>query len=197
MFIDFDQLVRVYGGLAVFLGAALEGEAAVTTGGYLAHRGMIDPIVAGSCAFAGSLTADQIIFFLARYHRDGRLVTKVRQRPAFAKAIRFIENRPRVFCLAFRFIYGMRSAGPIAIGISRVPTRQFVMLNIISAAIWASIFTFIGFRFGRAFEALIVRIISDPWAIALAGLVIAGGIAFLIRRHFRIGAASVPPPSTP
>lgn len=197
MFIDFDQLVRVYGGLAVFLGAALEGEAAVTTGGYLAHRGMIDPVAAGACAFAGSLTADQIVFFFARYHRSGLFVTRVRQRPAFAKAIRFIEGRPRVFCLAFRFIYGMRTAGPIAIGISQVPTRQFVILNIISAAIWATIFTFIGFRFGNAFEALIIGIISNPLAISGAMLFVAAVIAYFARRRFKADAATAQPPSTP
>jgi membrane protein DedA with SNARE-associated domain len=183
MFIDFDHLIRVYGGLAVFLGAAVEGEAAVTTGGFLAHRNLINPYVAGACAFGGSLAADQIVFFLARYHRGNRFIERARQRPAFARAIHFIERKPVLFCTAFRFIYGMRIAGPIAIGVSQVPTRQFVLLNAMSAALWATIFTFIGYRFGNAFEKLFDRIVSDPKAIAGTVAVILGAAAFLFIRH--------------
>jgi membrane protein DedA with SNARE-associated domain len=183
MFIDFDHLIRVYGGLAVFLGAALEGEAAVTTGGFLAHRNLISPYVAGACAFAGSLAADQIVFFLARYHRENRFIERARRRPAFARAIQFIERRPVLFCTAFRFIYGMRIAGPIAIGVSQVPTRQFILLNAMSAAVWASIFTFIGYRFGNAFEKLFDRIVSDPRAIAAVVVIVLGVAVFLFNRH--------------
>lgn len=183
MFIDFDHLIRTYGGLAVFLGAALEGEAAVTTGGFLAHRGMINPYLAAACAFAGSLAADQIVFFFARYHRDNTYVERVRQRPAFTRAIRFIERRPVLFCTVFRFIYGMRIAGPIAIGVSRVPTVQFVVLNAISAALWATIFTFIGYRFGRAFEMLIERVVSSPWAIGAVIVLIVAVVIILLRRR--------------
>lgn len=185
MFVDFEHLIRIYGGLAIFLGAALEGEAAVTTGGYLAHRHLIDPFVAATCAFAGSCAADQIIFFLARYHRDHRFIIRVRQRPAFARAIDFIDRRPVLFCTLFRFVYGMRTAGPIAIGISKIPARQFVTLNAISAALWASIFTFIGYRFGNAFEVIVDRVLSNRWVAGCAILLLlcTATFIFLRRRH--------------
>ncbi|MDB5713207.1 MAG: DedA family protein [Sphingomonadales bacterium] len=183
MFIDFDHLIRVYGGLAVFAGAALEGEAAVTAGGYLAHRGMISPYLAAACAFAGSVAADQFVFFIARFHRDNRFIERARQRPAFSRAIKFIEHRPILFCTVFRFIYGMRTAGPIAIGVSRVPTFKFVVLNLISAALWAAIFTFIGYRFGKAFEAIVDRMLSNPWVIgSVAMIIVAAAIIFVHRR---------------
>ena len=183
MFADFEHLIRAYGALAIFLGAALEGEAAVTTGGYLAHRHLVDPFLAAAAAFAGSFMADQIVFHFARYHREHRWIANARGRPAFARAIEFIERRPVVFCFAFRFIYGMRTAGPIAIGISRVPVRQFVILNAMSAAIWASIFTYIGYRLGNAFELFVARIMSDPWAIAAAAFTACGIAAFIFIRH--------------
>jgi membrane protein DedA with SNARE-associated domain len=183
MFIDFDHLIRVYGGLAVFAGAALEGEAAVTAGGFLAHRGMINPYLAAACAFAGSVVADQIVFFFARYHRDNRFIERARQRPAFTRAIRFIENRPILFCTVFRFIYGMRIAGPIAIGVSRVPTLQFVTLNLMSAAIWATIFTAIGYRFGKAFEVIVDRVISNPWVIGSVATIVMATVFIFVRRR--------------
>ena len=65
-----DHLILTYGGVAVFLGAALEGEAAVTAGGLLAHRHMIEPALAALCAFAGSFVMDQIVFAGARFQRN-------------------------------------------------------------------------------------------------------------------------------
>lgn len=183
MFIDFDQLIRAYGWFAVFLGAAIEGEAAVTTGGFLAHRGMIDPYAAFAGAFGGSFLTDQFVFFLARYHRENRFIVRARRRPAFARAIHFIETRPRLFCTVFRFIYGMRIAGPIAIGVSTVPARQFILLNAMSATVWAALFTYIGYRFGRAFEMLLARILSDPWAIAAAIAAVIGLVIVVIRNR--------------
>jgi membrane protein DedA with SNARE-associated domain len=183
MFANFEHLIRLYGGLAIFLGAALEGEAAVTTGGFLAHRNLVDPYVAAACAFAGSFAADQLVFFLARYHRENRFVVRFRARPAFARALKFIERRPLVFCTAFRFIYGMRIAGPMAIGVSQVPARLFVVLNAISAAIWASTFTYIGYRFGNAFELVVGRIVSDPWAIAGTIVLVLCIATFIFMRH--------------
>jgi membrane protein DedA with SNARE-associated domain len=185
MFPDFEHLIRVYGALAIFLGASLEGEAAVTTGGYLAHRHLVDPYIAAAAAFAGSFATDQIIFFFARYHREHRLIERVRRRPAFTRAIGFIERRPVMFCTAFRFIYGMRVVGPIAIGVSQVPARQFVALNAISAAVWASTFTFIGYRFGPAFEMLVSRIVSNHWTLLAAIFVLCGIAAIFIVRHRR------------
>jgi membrane protein DedA with SNARE-associated domain len=190
MFANFEHLIQVYGAIAIFLGAALEGEAAVTTGGFLAHRNLVDPYVAAIAAFGGSFAADQLVFFFARYHRENRYIERVRQRPAFARAIRFIERRPVMFCTVFRFIYGMRIAGPIAIGASRVSARQFVILNAMSAAVWAATFTFIGFRFGNAFELLVARIVSDPWAISAAVCVACGIAAFIFVRHRRMARHS-------
>ncbi|AYJ86819.1 DedA family protein [Sphingomonas paeninsulae] len=190
MFANFEHLIRVYGAVAIFLGAALEGEAAVTTGGFLAHRNLVDPYVAAAAAFGGSFAADQLVFFVARYHRENKYIERVRQRPAFARAIGFIERRPVMFCTVFRFIYGMRIAGPIAIGVSKVPARRFIILNAMSAAVWAAVFTYIGFRFGNAFELLVARIASDPWTIAAAVLVVCGIAGFIFIRHRRMARHS-------
>ena len=181
-----EHLIMTYGGAAIFLGAALEREAAVTAGGFLAHRHLIEPTLAALCAFAGSFVMDQIVFAAGRLQRRRSYVQRVRQKPRFDQALRFIERRPVIFCIVFRFIYGFRIIGPLAIGVSLIPARQFFVLNAVSAAVWASTFTFIGYHFGGAFEAALWRILGS-WgtviAAALAGLALGAALLWWRRRN--------------
>ena len=153
-------LLHQYGALGVMAGAALEGEAAVVTGGILAHQGLFSPWLAALGAWAGSFGADQLFFALSRSQRQSRFVARVRARPAFGRAMRFLEDHPVTFCIVFRFIYGFRIAGPIAVGASGVSARLFLILNCVSAAIWGAVFTFVGYRFSVPFEH-ILRMIAD------------------------------------
>jgi len=72
-------------------------------------------------ATAGSGILDHLLFVAGRRFRSHRLVTRASEQPAFAKALRFIERYPISYILVFRFIFGLRVASPIAIGVSSVP----------------------------------------------------------------------------
>ena len=179
-----DHFIALYGVWAVFLGAGLEGEAVVTAGGIFAHRGAINPYFAALAAAAGSFTADQIIFFLARTNRENRFIQRLLAKPAADRAVALLHKYPNAFCIAFRYIYGLRIAGPAAIGVSQIPAKRFVVLNFISASLWGSIFTYIGYRFGHAFEVAIGAIVSDKRLIAgVVALVLIIIAIVLIRRH--------------
>lgn len=183
MTIDLAALIEHGGAAAIFLGAAFEGEAAVVTGGWLAARGLVHPLTAALCAFAGSLTADQLLFAFGRRHREHPRVAKLLAKPPARRATALIERYPTLFCLAFRFLYGLRIAGPLTIAASRVPTARFVVLNIVSAACWASIFTFVGYRFGRAIEAAVVAVaMRHPVLIGVVIATIVGTVAWYLFR---------------
>ena len=175
-----EALVARYGLLALGVGAGLEGEAVVVAGGLLAHQGLVP--LAGACAASaiGSFTADQIWFAVGRRLRDHRWVAKARGTAAFGKALRLLERYPRGFIFGFRFVYGIRTVSPIAIGTSGVPARLYLPVNAAAAIVWAVTFTTVGYLFGDAFERLIGRLHphgSRLWwivaAVVAAGLLVA------------------------
>lgn len=166
------QLIHRFGAIGVGLGAGLEGEAAVVLGGLLARHGAFAPLAAAIAAWLGSFAADQIFFTLGRSQRDGKFVGRVAARPAFRRALDFIHRHPLLFCLAFRFVYGFRVAGPVAIGVSRIPARLFLLLNCLSAAVWAAIFTSLGYHFGLQVERLLKSLLTPGNAILLFAAVI-------------------------
>jgi len=151
-----EHLLSQYGPavlpLVIFLGAFSEGHTLVIAGGLFAHQGVLSLGAAFFYAFAGSFAADQGLFHLGRSFRDRAFVQKAAASKAGQKAFGFIEKNPNAYILVFRFIYGLRLASPVALGITAVPAVRFTILNLIGAAIWAGVFTGIGYFFGETIQ---------------------------------------------
>lgn len=172
-----DSLVLHYGLAAVFVGAALEGEAAVIAGGVIAHQHYFPLWAAMLAAAGGSFCADQAWFFAGRRARNHRWVVAARQKPAFAKALAMLERHP------IGFIYGFRTISPIAIGTAGIRPRLFATVNAASAITWGILFSAVGYWFGTAFERVIGRLSHDGrlwWAVG--GVVALGLLVALVRR---------------
>lgn len=187
-----EALLQHYGLAALFVGAGVEGETVVVAGGLLAHKGYVPLAGAMAAASAGSFVADQLFFLAGRRFRDHRWVKAVRDKPAFARAIGWLERYPIGFIFAFRFIYGLRTVSPVAIGTSRVEARTFLFVNAIAAVVWGVTFTTIGYLFGRQFEHLLHRFVPGTPLILgavgiLAGLALAVHVARLGWRRWRGG----------
>ena len=155
-----ELLITRYGLAAVFLGAGIEGETMVVTGGVLAHDGLLPVAGVAIAAAAGSFVADQGFFAFGRHFRDHPRVRRAEARPAFARALAAFERHPTVFVFGFRFLYGLRTVAPMAIGTTGIRARSFAALNLAAAILWACLFTGIGYVFADGIERLFGRIKS-------------------------------------
>ena len=176
-------MIARYGIIAVGLGAGLEGEAVVVTGGVLAGKGLLPLVPTMIAATIGSCVVDQVWFWLGRYSRERPWIKRIRAKAAFAKATSLVERYPVAFILSFRFIYGMRTASPVALGVSNVSARLFVLLNILAAALWAPLFTWLGYWAGPSAEALLRRMTGIGILVLGASLVIGLVTAAIIWRR--------------
>jgi membrane protein DedA with SNARE-associated domain len=138
--------------LVIFAGAFSEGHTFVIAGGFFAHQDILSVWLAYGAAFAGSFIADQLLFVAGRSFRNRPFVVRAAQSPAGLKAFSFIERNPTGYILVFRFIYGLRLASPVALGITQVPALRFTLLNILGALIWAAVFTALGYFFGETIQ---------------------------------------------
>lgn len=180
-----ELLIEKYGTLAVFLGAGVEGETAVVIGGVLAHRGYLSFWQVAVAAAIGSFIADQFFFLAGRYARTSAMVKRMLANPAIASVQRLLERHPNGFVFAFRFIYGLRTISPIAIGTTQIPTARFVVLNALAACIWGPLFAGLGYVFGQGAEHLLGRL-PLPHHLLLAAAVPCGllfALAFVFRKR--------------
>jgi membrane protein DedA with SNARE-associated domain len=188
-----ESFIAEYGVLFVFVGTLFEGETIVILAGFLSHQGVLNPAEVAVAAFLGSWINDQGLFYIARYSSNSRLVQEQKGKPVFAKALAMIERNANQFILAFRFLYGLRTVSPLALGVSNVPALRYLVLNTIAAAIWAPVMTAIGYTLSIALHGAVGKLEQAEHRIGAAigiAVVAALVVAFIARRNRRISRAA-------
>jgi membrane protein DedA with SNARE-associated domain len=150
-----ESIIQTYGYWALMIGTFFEGETILVIGGFAAHRGYLDLNLVILAAFAGTFAGDQLFFYIGRTKGKAFLDKRASWKPKIKKARDLLERYQTSVILGFRFLYGMRTVTPFAIGMSQVKPLKFVILNIISGLAWATIFGTGGYLFGAALEVLL------------------------------------------
>lgn len=123
--------------------------------GFLAFEGYLNISGVILTAFTGSFLGDQFYFFLGHFkgkalmRRFHSIVRKFRQ------ALKLIEKYGALVAFISRYTYGFRIVLPIILGITNLPARTFLWINLISALSWAIIFSLIGYIFGKSASLLL------------------------------------------
>jgi membrane protein DedA with SNARE-associated domain len=165
-----NHWIAQYGVLGVFLAATIEGELGVVIGGAMAHLGKLNPLSVGLAAWIAAFLSAQFFFYAGRSQRDSKWVHKVTDKRAFALAIKWIDRHPRLFCLFYRFVYGMRIVGPVAISLSHIKAHTYLVFNFFTALAWAIVGVSLGWLFGQELANL-VRAWFTPQRFAIASAV--------------------------
>ena len=179
-----STLIHQYGYAAVFVGALAEGESVLLAAGFAAHRAWLQLPLVMLVAFVAGTIGDQLFFFAGRRYGERlfkRFPTLARQAERVAP---LLHRHPNVAVLSLRFLYGLRIAGPIALGALGLSAWRFIALNMLGAAIWAALFATLGYQFGNALQWVFddLRRFEE---IALLGLLLAGIGWTLWRRQRR------------
>ncbi|WP_239325157.1 DedA family protein [Snodgrassella gandavensis] len=147
---NIEQLLNHYGYLAIFIGSILEGETILTLAGFFVHRGYLLFVPSILCATAGGMLGDQVCFLLGRYYGTRLLQHFPKLDPLVEKTNRLLCKHSSIIIIGVRFMYGLRIAGPIAIGMSKVSFPRFLLLNALGALFWAIIIVSFGYLFGQS-----------------------------------------------
>jgi membrane protein DedA with SNARE-associated domain len=179
---NIPDLIQTYGYFAVFVGTLLEGETVLLLAGYAAHQGLFNPYFVFLFAWMGATLGDQFYFWLGRRHGQRLMQRFPKLHSKIERALHLIENHPRKAIFSMRFIWGLRTAMPIALGLSSVAWPLFIVLNLISALIWALLVTSLGYAFGAILSQWLGKIHHYEHWMVLA-LTLALLLAFHIYRN--------------
>ncbi|MDQ1243838.1 MAG: hypothetical protein QG565_178 [Campylobacterota bacterium] len=158
--------LREYGYIVLFAWSILEGELGLVMAGIMSHTGdMFLPfaiIVGGLGGFVG----DQIYFYIGRYNKN-YIHKKIRsQRTKFAFAHILLKKYGWPIIFVQRYMYGLRTVIPMAIGLTKYSARQFAIINFISAIFWACITIIPAYFYGNELLNLI-KWIKEHWYMAI------------------------------
>ena len=176
-----EDLIRHYGYAAVALGALAEGETVLLLAGYGAQRGWLQwPLVVAVAAVAATL-GDQLFFFLGRWFGPQLLARFPRLEAHLPRVRSMLERNAPWAIVSVRFLYGMRIAGPVLIGMAGIAPWRFVVFNAIGAALWAPLITGLGWFFGAGIAQVAARLQLGE-EIVLAVVVAVGLVVWMTRR---------------
>ncbi len=182
-----QELARLYGYWAVFIGIAIEnmgiplpGETIVIVGGFLAGSGELNYWLVLSSAIAGAILGDNFGYWVGRFGgwqllvKIGRVFGIQEQQLEQAKD-RYSRNAMQAVFFG-RFVTLLRIfAGPLA-GITQMPYKQFLLCNSGGAAVWATTIVSLSFFLGKIVS--LERIVGWTAQIGVVALLLV--VAFLL-----------------
>jgi len=183
-----EQLLATYGYPFLFVGTFLEGETPLLIASFMAHRGYLSLPIVILVAFAGSFSADQLFFHFGQTQGMKFLSKRPTWQPKVARINSLLERHGLPLVIGFRFLYGLRTAAPFAIGMSGFPRGRFLLLNAIGAILWAVVLSALGYSLGNVMS-LFLEDVKRYELPVLIGLLLASAIFWLV--YWRRGVRSL------
>ena len=127
-------------------------------------------------AAAGAIAGDGVSFWLGkRYHMRIKTLWPLRNHPELiASATNFFYRHGGKSILLGRFIGPIRPVIPAVAGMLEMPTKRFLLFNIISGLLWAPLYLFPGILFATSLE--LAAEVASRLALLLAVLL---GVLFM------------------
>lgn len=174
-----NHLISQYGYLILILFTFLEGETIVIIAGAFVHSGTLNFYLVACSALLGAFLGDQLYFFLGRKYGKKILSKKPNLDNKVNKVMNIISKNESLLILSFRFLYGLRTITPIALGLSKVNYFKFIILNFIGAIAWAFCFTYLGFIVAKSVKNLIIDVNHYQY-LATVFIIIIAIIVFIV-----------------
>jgi membrane protein DedA with SNARE-associated domain len=154
-------LLKQYGYGILFIWSILEGEMGLIMGGLLCHSGDMNLVLAIFVAGLGGFVGDQIYFYIGRYNKEYIAKKFPHHNRKFALATLLLRKYGMGIVFIQRYMYGMRTILPIAIGLTRYSAKKFAIINIISAWCWAALTIVPVWYFGKEIIDLFHRLLAN------------------------------------
>lgn len=167
-----EAYLQHFGYLAVLVGTFLEGETVLVLAGFAAHRGYLDLVYVIFAAFVGTVTGDQLFYYLGRKHSQAVLTRRPGWQTKIDKVRKLLDKHEILIIFSFRFLYGLRTVTPFALGIAQTSPRLFVPLNIVGALVWSIAIGSAGYYFGHALEIFFGHLKQvELWVMAIVAII--------------------------
>jgi len=166
----------------------MPGDVTLLVAGLLAHRGTLNLGLLIAVASVGAITGDSCGYFIGRYgghkfiRRYGRYFFF--KESHLEKTQRYFDAHGGKTILFGRFIAVVKSLGPVAAGIGRMPYTTFLFYNVIGSVLSVTLYLVLGYFFGASWQAI------STWAgrgaaVAFGAVVVAVAVIVIMRRRRR------------
>ena len=155
--------LATYGYIGLFIYSLGGGFVALIGAGVLSYMGKMDLATSMAVAFVANELGDVMLFYMARYQKATMMEGIRKHRRKLALAHVMMKKYGSWIILIQKFVYGIKTLIPIAIGLTKYDFKRFAVLNVISAGVWTLAFGFGSYYSGDALVKFAALVGEKPW----------------------------------
>ena len=177
--------LTTYGYIILFLYSLGGGFFALAAAGVLASIGKMDLTTSIAVAFVANFIGDQALLLFTRANRHTMMEYLKKHRRKLAYSHLLMKKYGVWVIFLQKYIYGVKTLVPIAIGLTRYDALKFGLFNVLAAAVWAVLIGAVSYLGGKPMLSIHDKAKENPWVLPLVGVLIIAAIALLIARAVR------------
>ncbi|EMH40345.1 SNARE-like domain protein [Helicobacter pylori HP116Bi] len=134
-------------------------------------------------AFLGNMVGSGALVVFARYQKREFLKYFHKHRRKLALASLWVKRYAFLMIFVNKYLYGIKSVVPLAIGFSKYPLKRFLWLNVLSSFLWALIVGSVSFQASDWVKTLYERLSHYTSFFVISFALIVLLIWFLLKRY--------------
>ncbi len=160
---DIINSLSTYGYIILFFYSLGGGMVAIIAAGILSYAGKMDLATSIAVAFVANALGDSLLFYMSKYNKTQIMPYLKNHRRKLALSHLLMKKYGDKIIFFQKFVYGIKTLIPIAIGLTKYPALKFNILNVISAAIWSLSLGSLSFYSGKALTNFSSYFSTYPW----------------------------------
>ena len=179
---DIFHSLTTYGYIALFLYSLGGGFFGLVAAGALSYLGKMDIVISMLVVFVANYLGDMVLFYMARYNQEMIAPYMKSHRRKFALSHLLVKKYGDFAVFIQKFIYGVKTLVPIAMGLSKYSFVKFGLLNIPATALFVLFFGLLSYKGGEHIVSLFAKLKETPWILPLVLVTLIGGLWYYFER---------------
>lgn len=174
--------LSTYGYVVLFFYSLGGGMVAIIAAGVLSYAGKMDLSLSIAVATVANTLGDTMLFYIGRYNKQAVMpyIQKHKRKLAYSQLLMKRHGDKVVFLQ--KFVYGVKTLVPIAIGFTKYSFAKFTILNSVSSLIWAIALGVASFYMGEFFMNIGSYLGSHGWIMPVVMMSLLGSIWLYLQK---------------
>ncbi len=174
--------LTTYGYIILFLYSLGGGFFALAAAGVLSSMGKMDLTTSIAVASVANFLGDQALLLFTRANKSQMMDYLKKHRRKLAYSHLLMKKYGTWVIFLQKYIYGVKTLVPIAIGLTRYDAMKFAIYNALAAIVWGVVIGVASFLGGKTILSLLQSAKENPWVLPLIGAFLIAAIGILIAR---------------
>jgi membrane protein DedA with SNARE-associated domain len=184
---DILTSLATYGYIILFVYSLGGGFVAIIAASVLAYAGKMDMQYVLIVGISANFIGDMILFYLARYNKSELKNYLSSHRRKLALSHLLMKKYGQRIILFQKFLYGLKTLVPIAIGLTKFNAQRFLIINFFSSIFFVSVLAYASYLSGEYIIAVANYVAENPIFAPITLLSVLGLVWYYFERTTKKG----------